>query len=95
MNSRFNYIQKYLINHDSLHIICIDYAHIVDVVPDNSSISLAEGATTLDIAEERKQDVHIRWNESSGKELETAYRGGQEDGRVSYDARDHGMGSWN
>ena len=39
------------------------------MVPHNNFIPLVEGATILDIAEERKQDVHIRWNESSGEEL--------------------------
>ena len=58
-------------------------------------ILLAEGATTLDIAEGRKQDVHIRWNESSGEELGAAYRRDHEDDRGSYNARDHGRGSSN
>ena len=63
------------------------------MVPHNSSISLTEGAMTLDLADERKHDVHICSNESSGEELGMAYRGDQEDGRGSYDARDHGRGS--
>ena len=65
------------------------------MVPHNSYISLAEGITTLDITEERKQDVHIRWNESSGEDLGTSYREDQEDGRGSYDGGDHGRGSLN
>ena len=63
------------------------------MVPHNNFISLAKGAMTLDIAEERKQDVHIRWKESSGENLGTTYRGDQEDGRGSYDARIMGGGA--
>ena len=65
--------------------------HIIDG-PHNNLILLAEGATTLDIAEGRKQDVHIRQNESSREELGTAYRQDQEYGRGRYDAQDHGRG---
>ena len=62
------------------------------MVPHNNYISLVEGASIVDIVEVRKQDLHIPWNEYSGEELGTTYRGDQEYGRGRYHARDHGKG---